>query len=95
MSAAEAPRQYDMSMDAQKPSATIRLRPDAFTRTAIRSDLGFRSATALAEAVGVSSSTLRRAIAGESEPGSRLIAALMRGTGKSFDEIAETVAADG
>ena len=80
-------------MDAQKTAKTLRLRPDAFTKQAIRA-AGFRSATALAEHCGVSSSTLRRAIAGDSEPGSRLIAALSSGTGRPIDELVESVTVD-
>jgi hypothetical protein len=79
-------------MHAQQAPATIRLRPEVFAdRAKIRTALGFRSAHALAEHIGVSSSTLRRAIVGESEPGSQLIAALMRGTGKTFDELCTVV----
>lgn len=80
-----------MSVNAQNPP-TIRLRPEVFERSNLRTELGFRSAHALAEKAGVSSSTLRRAIAGESEPGSTLIAALIATTGRSFDELCEVTA---
>jgi lambda repressor-like predicted transcriptional regulator len=71
-------------MDAQ--TATIRLRREAFTSEALQ-QYGWASPTAAARAIGVSSSTLRRAIAGEITPGERLIAALLTGTGKTFDDL--------
>jgi lambda repressor-like predicted transcriptional regulator len=75
-------------MDAHTVSsdASVKLRPEAFTREAL-AELGWSSATAAARAVGVSSSTLRRAIAGDIAPGERLIAALIAGSGKSFDDL--------
>ena len=67
-------------------SPTIRLRPEAFTPDALASH-GWGSPTEAARACGVNGSTLRRAIAGEIAPGERLIAALLDGTGSSFDEL--------
>ena len=49
--------------------------------------LGYKSPTAMANAIGVSSSTLRRAIAGDIAPGERLIAALLAHTGRSFGHL--------
>jgi hypothetical protein len=72
------------------PDSTIRLRRDAFTPDALRS-YGWESATAAARAVGIHSSTLRRAIAGKIAPGERLIAALIVGTGRSFDALFQIV----
>lgn len=66
--------------------ATIRLRPEAFAPDKL-AEHGWGSPTAAARAIGVSSSTLRRAIAGEITPGERLIAALIAGTGKTFDQL--------
>lgn len=66
------------------PDATIRLRADAFTPDAMEG-YGWPSARQAAQAVGVSPSTLRRAIAGQIAPGERLIAALLVGTGRSFE----------
>lgn len=72
-------------MDAQQQHS-IRLRPEAFTPEALAKH-GWGSPTAAAHAIGVSSSTLRRAIAGETAPGEQLIAALIAGTGKTFDQL--------
>lgn len=63
-------------MHAQTPTPTVSLRPSAFTPQALE-QYGYASPTAMAKAIGVSSSTLRRAIAGEIAPGERLIAALL------------------
>lgn len=63
-------------MDAQTPAPTVALRQSAFTPTAL-AQYGYGSPTAMANAIGVSSSTLRRAIAGEIAPGERLIAAIL------------------
>lgn len=78
-----------MRMDAHTDTserATIKLRPEAFTADALKRH-GWDSPTAAARAIGVSSSTLRRAIAGDITPGERLIAALIAGTGSSFAEL--------
>lgn len=76
---------YGMGMDAQT-LPTVRLRAEAFTSEAL-AEHGWGSPTAAAKAIGVSSSTLRRAIAGDIAPGERLIAALIEGTGRSFDQL--------
>ena len=80
-------------MDAQTntqtrtpPRKTIRLRPEAFTDEEL-ARYGWRSPTAAAKAVGVDGSTLRRAIAGQIAPGERLIAALLTGTRRPFDQL--------
>lgn len=73
-------------MDAHTTAPTVRLRPEAFSAEAL-AEHGWASPTAAADAIGVSSSTLRRAIAGQIAPGERLIAALITGTGRSFDDL--------
>ena len=67
-------------------NSTIRLRPDAFTPEAMAS-YGWPSARQAAQAVGVAPSTLRRAVAGQIAPGERLIAALIVGTGRTFEAL--------
>jgi transcriptional regulator with XRE-family HTH domain len=62
----------------------IRCRPDRFTAEELRT-YGWESPTAAARDLGVSSSTLRRALAGTTTPGERLIAALMQATGRQFE----------
>lgn len=73
MDAQTRPAALDSNLDTV---AAVRLRPSAFTQTAL-TQYGYGSATAMAKAIGVSSSTLRRAIAGEIAPGERLIAAIL------------------
>lgn len=73
-------------MDAHTDPASIALRPEAFTPDALAAH-GWASINAAAVSVGVASSTLRRAIAGDIAPGERLIAALITGTGRPFDEL--------
>lgn len=63
---------------------TIRCRPERFTSEAL-AQYGWGSPTAAARDLGVSSSTLRRALAGETAPGERLIAALLQATGRTFE----------
>lgn len=65
---------------------TIRLRAEAFTAEEL-ARYGWASPTAAAKAIGVSSSTLRRAIAGETAPGETLVAALIHGTRRPFDQL--------
>lgn len=65
---------------------TIRLRADAFTPDRLAT-YGWPSISAAADAVGVHSSTLRRAVAGQIAPGERLMAQLIVGTGHSFDAL--------
>lgn len=71
--------------------ATIRLRSDAFTAPALKS-YGWPSLRQAATACGVSPSTLGRAISGQAAPGERLIAALLVGTGRTFDALFRVVA---
>jgi hypothetical protein len=73
-------------MNAPTPTRTVRLRPEAFTPEAL-AQYGWPSPYAAAKAIGVSSSTLRRAIAGDTAPGETLIAALLDGTGRKFEQL--------
>lgn len=75
------------------PDSSIRLRPEAFTPEALAS-YGWAHPTEAAQSIGVSGSTLRRAIAGEIAPGERLIAALITGTGRTFDALFHVVSTD-
>lgn len=62
----------------------IRCKPERFTGEQL-ARYGWDSPTAAARDLGVASSTLRRALAGETAPGERLIAALIQATGRTFE----------
>ena len=71
----------------------IRLRTSTFTKEGL-AKMGHNSPTAMANAIGVSSSTLRRAIAGDTAPGEQLMAALLSATGRPFHELFVVTRAD-
>lgn len=65
---------------------TVRLRPEAFTPRALQS-YGWSSLTEAARKCGLAPSTLARCHRGEVDPGATAIAALLRGTGKKFEDL--------
>lgn len=73
-------------MHTQTP-AVIRLRADAFGTWA--SGQGLESATAAAEFLGVSHTTLTRVLSGEIKPGEQFIAACLAKYEGTFEELFE------
>ena len=72
----------------QTAQPRLQLNPDAFRATMHAQ--GWPSVTAAAAAIGVSHTTLHRALAGDCSPGERLIAALLRVTGEPFETLITT-----
>jgi transcriptional regulator with XRE-family HTH domain len=68
-------------------AAVIRLREDAFSAWA--ASRGLESASAAAEFLGVSHTTLTRVLSGETDPGEKFIAAALAATGSKFEELFE------
>lgn len=66
----------------------VRLRRGALTPAAL-AGYGWPSPRAAGIAMGIAPSTLRRVIAGDIAPGERVIAALLHGTGHTFEAIFE------
>lgn len=73
--------------------ARITLRADAFTDAALAS-YGWPTKSAAARALGINRSSLHRLVTGQITPGDRLIAALLVGTGRTFEALF-TVEVDG
>jgi hypothetical protein len=67
---------------------SLRLRPEAFTRDALRRH-GYPSLAALADEIGVDYTTLFRARAGLIAPGERLLATLLWTLRVPFEELVE------
>lgn len=72
------------------PGHHITLRPEAFTAERVAS-YGWPSLSAMGDALGVHSATLRRAVQGKTRPGERLVAQLIAGTGHTFDALCAVV----
>lgn len=83
MSAQPAPARRRPVTTVDAPGR-IRCRPERFTPEQL-ARYGWPTPTAAARDLGVASSTLRRALAGETAPGERLIAALLEATGRQFE----------
>lgn len=76
-------------MDAhtgERTRATIALRPEAVTDEEL-ARYGWDSLNAAAKALGISRSTLARCKDGEMAPGNYVIAALLVGTRRPFDQL--------
>jgi hypothetical protein len=86
MSAQPAPTARPRRVRPVTAPGRIRCRPERFTAQEL-ARYGWDSPTAAARDLGVSSSTLRRALAGETRPGERLIAALLQATGARFEHL--------
>lgn len=87
------PRYQCPGAEGLPPTATIRLRPEAFTPAALKG-YGWANPRQAALACGVAPSTMRRAIAGQIAPGERLMAALVASTGRSFDALFTVLVTD-
>lgn len=74
-----------MSTQTEHPPPTVELNGAAIDALAATEQYG--SLTALARAAGIAPSTLARCRRGELAPGATVIAALLRTTGRPFDEL--------
>lgn len=79
-----------VDLSAILPGHHIVLRPEAFTPGRVQS-YGWPSLSAMGDALGVHSATLRRAVQGKTRPGERLVAQLIAGTGHTFDALCAVV----